>query len=230
MEENKVLLPDLHIGNLIINFMKRYSISQAHLAGEINMATPNVNRLLKRESMDTDLIYIISYKLEHNFFADISGDIDQGDSFALVNVPLGKHIEKRLKELNMTQSHFASILGVSAAEVSRLIKKESFDAHKLMKISALLRYNFFRDFYKFDHFTEVESAPMVSVIKKYELIHAKNGESVTQEATSSIDILKRYEELIIDNNRLKTENKRLSSEVVRLKQLLDTLGISYINS
>ena len=221
MRENNVKFPDFHVGNLIINFMKRYSISQAYLAREINMATPNVNRLLKRESMETSLIYMISFKLQHNFFADISGDVDEGESFPLVDAPLGNHIEKRLKELNMTQSHFASMLGVSAAEVSRIIKKESFDAHKLLNISRILEYNFFRDFYKFDHFTEVESSPMASIIKKYELTHAINNESVIQEKSSSIDLLKRYEELIIENDRLKTENQRLLSEVTQLKQLLD---------
>ena len=55
MGKNIVQFPDFHVGNLIINFMKKYSISQAYLAREIDMATPNVNRLLKRESMDTSL-------------------------------------------------------------------------------------------------------------------------------------------------------------------------------
>lgn len=230
MSKNNAQFQDFHVGNLIINFMKKCSISQAYLAREINMATPNVNRLLKRESMDTFLIYEISFKLQHNFFADISGDTDDEDSFALADVPLGKHIEKRLKELNMTQSHFASILGVSSAEVSRLIKKNSFDAKKLLNISRLLDYNFFRDYYNFDRFTEVESCQMVGVIKKYELTHGKINEPVTPEAISSNELLNRYEELIIDNNRLKTENQRLSSEVMRLKKLLDTLGVNYINS
>lgn len=229
MSENIAKFPDFHVGNLIINFMKTYSISQAYLAREIDMATSNVNRMLKRESMETDLIYVISLKLQHNFFADISGDTDDKVSFRLAQVPLGKHIEKRLKELNMTQSHFASILNVSSAEVSRLIRKDSFDAKKLLNISRLLDYNFFRDYYNFDRFTEVESCQMVGVIKKYEFTYRKISAPVTPEAVSSNGLLNRYEELIIDNDRLKTENQRLTSEVMHLKKVLESLGIDYVN-
>ena len=143
MDNKKVTLADFHVGNLIISYLKRNNIPQAHLARELGMATPNVNRLLKRESMDTNLILEISEKLKHNFFADISGDTEEGKAYVLIHAQVGNSIESRLKELKMTQTQFAAIFEVTPAEVSRLIKKDSFDAQKLLKISTHINYNFF---------------------------------------------------------------------------------------
>lgn len=154
MNNDKVVLADFHIGNLIISFLKRNNVSQAHLARELGMATPNVNRLLKRESMDTTLLLEISEKLKHNFFAEISGDIEEGKPYILIHTQIGIRIETRLKELKMTQTQFATLLDVTPAEVSRLVKKDSFDAQKLLKISRLLNYNFFQDFYQYSHHSE----------------------------------------------------------------------------
>ena len=138
----------MNIGNLIITFLENKNLPQAYLAKELNMPTSNLSRLLKRESMDTDKLLDISIKLKHNFFADICGDEINGENLSLTLVPVGRQIENRLKELKITQSKFAVLLDVTPAEISRLLKKTSFDVLKLLKISSILDYNFFQDFYE----------------------------------------------------------------------------------
>ena len=194
MDNNKVILDDFHVGNLIISFLKKSNIPQARLAKELGMATPNVNRLLKRESMDTTLLFKISKILNHNFFAEISGEIDEDKSFILIHVHIGNRIETRLKELKMTQTQLATILDVTPAEVSRLIKKDSFDAQKLLKISRLLNYNFFQDYYKSDHLYEGNHVDELTVI------------------------LKRNEELVAENTRLKDYLKEVYSKMQEFKE------------
>ena len=200
MGDNYVVIPDFHAGNLIISFLKNNHIPQAHLARELDMATPNLNRLLKRDSIDTELLRIISEKLRHNFFADISGDVEEGDYFALASVPVGQHIEKRIKELQMTQSQLASILKVTPAEVSRLLKKESFDAQKLLKISRILNYNFFQDFYNFSESTEFDENSIVAVIKRYEEKNERMQKAIDKMASEIAQLRKKLEDAGIDND------------------------------
>ena len=194
MDNVRVDLADFHVGNLIIRFLRTHNIPQAHLARDLDMATPNLNRLLKRESMDTGLIMEISEKLKHNFFADIAGDKAEGKPCNLIHVHIGNRIETKLRELNMTQTKFATILGVTPAEVSRLVKKESFDAQKLLKISRLLNYNFFRDFYQFFHLPDEKM----------------------RDAWKSV--LKRNEELVAENARLKDYLKDVYSKMQKFKE------------
>lgn len=194
MDNNKVILNDFHVGNLIISFLKKSNITKAHLARELGMATPNVNRLLKRESMDTTLLFKISKILNHNFFAEISGEIDEDKSFILIHVHIGNRIETRLKELKMTQTQLATILDVTPAEVSRLIKKDSFDAQKLLKISRLLNYNFFQDFYQYSSHTENRSID------------------------GWASIMKRNEELVAENARLRDYLKDVYSKMQKFKE------------
>ena len=187
MNKNEPIIECSHIGKLIINFLKNKNLPQAYLAKELNMPTSNLSRLLKRESMDTDKLLDISIKLKHNFFADISGDEKNGENLSLTLVPVGSHIENRLKELKITQSKFAALLDVTPAEISRLLKKRSFDVLKLLKISHLLDYNFFQDFYESN-------------------LDENNG------------IIKRYEELVIENNRLKEELKVSRAKIKELEE------------
>lgn len=194
-----IKLSDFHVGNLIISFLKKNNISQAHLARELSMATSNVNRLLKRDSMETNLILDISNKLNHNFFADISGDIQEGKPYTLITPQIGENIEKRLKELKLTQSQFATMLNVTSAEVSRLIRKDSFDAQKLLKISRILDYDFFRDFYQYTNGLE-------------------DGK-----VDGWASLLKRNEELVVENAQYR---EFLKSSLAVLEQWKDEKGLS----
>lgn len=190
MDNNKVIIDDFHVGNLITSFLKKNNITKAHLARELGMATPNVNRLLKRESMNTTLLLEISEKLKHNFFADISGDTNEGTSYTLVHPNIGIHIDTRLRELKMTQTQLANNLGVTSAEISRLTKKDSFDIQKLLQISRLLNYNFFQAFY--------------------------HSEDSNLEGWSAI--MKRNEELVVENIRIKDSLRELYSKLQKYKE------------
>lgn len=192
-------LSDFHVGDLIISFLKTSNIPQAHLARELSMATSNVNRLLKRDSMDTSLLLEISKKLNHTFFADISGDVQENKPFTFVSPQIGKHIEERLKELKMTQTQFATILNVTPAEVSRLIRKESFDVQKLLRISRILNYNFFKDFYQYT-----------------------NGQERSK-AEGWASLLKRNEELIVENTKYRDF---LNNSLGVLEQWREEKGLS----
>lgn len=197
-----IKLSDFHAGNLIISFLKKSNIPQAHLARELNMATSNVNRLLKRDSMETSLLLEISNKLNHNFFADISGDVQEGKPYTLVSPQIGKHIEERLKELKMTQSQFAAILNVTPAEVSRLIRKESFDVQKLLKICRTLNYDFFRDFYRYiDKTEENKFGGWASLLKRNEELVAENTrmKEYLREVYSKMQKFKEDNDVSIDN-------------------------------
>ncbi len=189
-----IKLSDFHAGNLVISFLKKSNIPQAHLARELSMATSNVNRLLKRDSMDTSLLLEISKKLNHNFFADISGDVQENKPFTLVSPQIGKHIEERLKELKMTQTQFATILNVTPAEVSRLIRKESFDTQKLLNISRILNYNFFQDFYQYTNDQEESKADgWASLLKRNEELAVENAQ-YREFLRSSLEVLGQWKD------------------------------------
>ena len=139
-------LSDFHVGDLIISFLKTSNIPQAHLARELSMATSNVNRLLKRDSMDTSLLLEISKKLNHNFFADISGDVQENKPFTFVSPQIGKHIEERLKELKMTQTQLAALMGCSQQYVSKVLKgQENLSLETMSKIEDCLEISILHD-------------------------------------------------------------------------------------
>ena len=209
MSENIPNYEDFHVGNMIITWLKINNLPQAHLARLLGMPTSNLNRLLKRKSMYTDMLLQISVKLGHNFFADICGEEEPDEGFILTDAPIGKHIENRLKELKMTQTKFASLLGVTSAEISRMVRNTSFDVLKLLKISRLLDYNFFQDFYKINDPDEAENNSLTAWIR-------------------------RYEHLVIENNMLQSEvtllKERIKSQQSQIGKLEKDLGIKFDTS
>ena len=100
----------------------------------------------------------------------------------------------------MTQSQLASILKVTPAEVSRLLKKESFDAQKLLKISRILNYNFFQDFYNFSESTEFDENSIVAVIKRYEEKNERMQKAIDKMASEIAQLRKKLEDAGIDND------------------------------
>ena len=141
-------MPDVHVGNMILDYLNKNRITQAELARGLKLDSSYLHRLLVKKSMETDRLLEICYALSYNFFPAFCNDTkayENGTSFG--HVELGTRIEKRLKEIEMTQVEFADKLGVSQSEVSRLLRKTSFETDKLTLISRLLGYNFFHDFY-----------------------------------------------------------------------------------
>jgi hypothetical protein len=60
----------LHIGTLIGNELKRQRRPAAWLAQEICCDRTNVYKILRKGSIDTELLCRISVALKHDFFAD----------------------------------------------------------------------------------------------------------------------------------------------------------------
>lgn len=180
MDKTGFIMPDVHVGELILKYLNDNNISQGYLAKRIDMPASNLSRLLKKKSMNTRKLYLISYELDHNFFEAFMRpeDIYENDDRPMGCPIIGELIEKRMKEINMNQTEFAAKLETTQSDISRILKRKDMETEKLSRISTILDYNFFRDYYKDSNVVDFETG-------------------------APIDFLKRYEELVIENERLK---------------------------
>lgn len=147
-------------------------------------------------------------KLEHNFFAIYGNDPDlmNAGTYKITMPELGLHIEKRMKDLRMTQMEFATAIGIARSDVNRILRKISFDTDKLRVISDALNYNFFKDFY---------SAKNDSLTKEQ------------QNEQSNMGMILRLEELAGENRLQKQEIENLKKENLYLKTKLIEAGIEF---
>lgn len=183
---NEVKLTDIHIGEAIDKWIRTHNITQAKFAQLLSMPTSNAVRLLKKKTMDARLLQAIGLQLRHNFFREfVAGKTFDGEDTQTMIVNIGTSINRRLKELKMTQTEFAAGLGIYQPEVSKILKQGSIDTGKLAAISELLDYNFFEEY-------------------------IPKGEGTNEtEGKISNDILQRLETLIIENANQRTEIERL---------------------
>lgn len=65
-------MPLVHMGNMVRTELERQGKTIAWLAEQLNMQCPNCYRLLRSQSMNTDMLRRVSILLEHDFFADCS--------------------------------------------------------------------------------------------------------------------------------------------------------------
>ena len=204
MDKVGFFMPDVHVGNLILSYLRENNISQGYLAKLLNMPTSNLSRLLKRKSMNTRKLYNISDVLDHNFFYAFMNpeDIYEDDDRPMGLPEIGWEIEKRLDELGMNQTEFATKLNTTQSDDSRILKRDDIDTDKLVRISRVLEYNFFNYYYK-----------------DYNVVDFNTGVPVP--------FLKRYEELVIENERVKgklleieRERESLLEEIEKLKKQL----------
>ena len=68
---------DYHIGNAIKAVLKEQERSEAWLARKVHCDPGNFNRILKRPSMDMDLLRRICINLNYNFFTDYGNFVKQ---------------------------------------------------------------------------------------------------------------------------------------------------------
>jgi len=208
MERIELNIPDIHVGNLISDYLKSINRPQAYLAKMLNMASTNLSKLLKKKSIETEKLFDISMKLEHNFFAVFGNDQDLMDAgtYKITMPELGLLIEKRMKDLKMTQMEFATAIGIARSDVNRILRKISFDTDKLRNISEALNHNFFKDFY---------SAKDIPISK----------EQMDERHMASLVL--RLEELAIENDRLKHDLQSSVEENERLKKLITDAGLKF---
>ncbi len=195
MGQEVISIPDIHAGNMILGYLKNNGISQAKLARDLKVDSAYLNRLLKKKSIETDRLFDICMVLGYNFFAAFCNDEVYTDGNYTIGIPdLGLHIERQMKAIKMTQTDFAARLGVTQPDISKILKKTSFDTDKLANISLILNYNFFHDF--------------------YEEIPDSDEKAMLQHQTY---LLRRFEELTIENERLRNEVEALKRENAELK-------------
>ena len=191
-----IQIPDIHIGNEISSYLKDRGVSKAKLARDLGMDSAYLGRLLSKKSLETKTLISICNALEHNFFILWCPDIQSNDLIsAPVEAPycIGKIIDLRLRELKMTQIDFASRGGIPRSDYARVTKKTSFDTDKLAQISRILGKNFFNEY----------------------CLNKKQVNSNTPEGDSLL--IKRYENLVIENSRLKQELTDARMEIARLR-------------
>ncbi len=195
MAEETVFLQDIHVGNAIIRHLKEIGEKQSYLARLLDMPTSNLTRILKRSSMETHRLFEISMKLEYNFFALFGNDTDLLERYSLGEPEVGLCIEKRLNKLEMLRADFASALGVKPTDISRILKRTSFETDKLLLISRILNYNFFKDFY---HEIPISVEDQDKSIKSF--------------------IETKYDEMLLENNRLRNELVSVKNELASVKE------------
>ena len=61
-------MKSVHIGSLVNLRLKQLGMTKAEFARRINKTPQNIHDLLNRESVDTNLLVIISEVLNYNFF------------------------------------------------------------------------------------------------------------------------------------------------------------------
>lgn len=69
----------MHIGNRILEVLKQKHITVNEFAVMCASDRTNMYRILKRESIDIELLLRYSIKLQHNFFKDLSEDFEKNN-------------------------------------------------------------------------------------------------------------------------------------------------------
>ena len=93
----------------------------------------------------------------------------------------------------MSQIDFASRGGVPRSDYARVTKKTSFDTDKLAQISRILGKNLFNEYF----------------------LNKKQANNDTSDGDNLL--IKRYENLVIENSRLKQELTDARMEIARLR-------------
>lgn len=195
MTEESVFLQDIHVGDAIIRHLKEIGKKQSDLARLLDMPTSNLTRILKRSSMETHRLFDICMKLDYNFFALFGNDTNLLEKYSLGEPEVGLCIERQLNKLGMLRADFASALGIKPTDVSRILKRTSFETEKLLLISRILNYNFFKEFY-----------------------HEIPTSLEEQDKRLKTFIETKYDEMLIENNRLNNELSMLRNELASLKE------------
>ena len=200
MKDNYLIqVPDIHIGNEILSFLKSKGIYITTLARTIRMDPSNLGRTLKRKSMETLMLIKISQAIGHNFFLLWIEDTTPEQFSSTIaeepNEAIGNSVKIRMNELNITQKVFAARLGITQPGINRLLNKTSINTDYLAHISRLLGKNFFKEF----------------------CFDKKQIQADKEETASTNLLISRYEKLVLEISRLKQELTDARMEIARLR-------------
>jgi len=113
-------LQSIHIGQAIDKVLKGSDITQAKLAELIGVHQTDITRLIKKQSIDSGKLTTISRVLNHNFFLDFYGNIEETATDLAVKA--GYYMGKYNKLLIDYERINRELLD-SQAEVDRLRRK-----------------------------------------------------------------------------------------------------------
>lgn len=218
-----------YIGNIVVGQritekLKEIGMTKAELSRALNMNQSNLNKLLKKDSIETSKLVVISRAMKYNFFKEFCRSFEyvveqlSDEEFYITEVNVGELVDKRIKELGLTQQQVAEKVMAIQSEtkdlmysvspdprpedtvfkqqyVSIITKRSSADTKMLYYISRALNYNFFEGFY-----TKEETKPQPS---------KKNVPW----------------ELIVKGQQLSIENADLKHKVNVLRHILQTMAV-----
>ena len=154
-------LANKHVGEMIFERSKETRMSRVDLAHVLGLYPSNLNRFLKKETIDTGKLAEISKAMQYNFFKEFCRTKEYVDTylknedFSINEVHIGSLIEKRMKELHLTQKEFAeklnaiqNIVNLRQQRISIIVNCPSIDTGLLCHISVLLSCNFFEAYYQ----------------------------------------------------------------------------------
>lgn len=82
----------VHIGRIIEERLREVGMKKSELARRINKARQNINDILNRKSMDTELLYSISVALDYDFFQHYVMELNNSD---VISEPGGEYSKLR---------------------------------------------------------------------------------------------------------------------------------------
>ena len=116
------------------------------------------------------------------------------EDIGLKTVHLGEKIAQRIKQLGINKSEFARRLGILQQRVNTILEKDSIDTARLMQISQILEFNFFKLY--------VEEEPY---------IHAVSSNVITGDGNSTT---------FTSDKELQTQNEMLKEKVALLEGII----------
>ena len=186
---NNVLIqiPDIHIGNEISFYLKDRGVSKAKLARDLGMDSAYLGRLLSKKSLETKTLISICNALNHNFFILWCPDIQSND---LISAPVeAPDCIGKIIDLRLREIKMSQIDFASRGGIPRS------DYARVTKKTSfrILGKNLFNEYF----------------------LNKKQANNDTSDGDSLL--IKRYENLVIENSRLKQELTDARMEIARLR-------------
>lgn len=256
-------LENVNIGNRIKEVQQIKGISKAELSRVLNMNQSNLDKLLNKFSIKTSKLVEISKALKYNFFKDFCvedgtyHDIFRNEegleiNFEIIDVNIGALIEKRMKELCLTQKEVANklnlafgLLNIKQQNISVIVKKNTIDTELLVFISSVLQYNFFKEFYYnlsgIEHKNKYNMETRTTdLLKRLVLFHGAKPEVeaiqeyarvIEKEIRKSIcdEIMKNVTEKVTEKANENATDKLLDSKLFEFALTVRTLNILKLN-
>ena len=143
---------DLHIGSLIKHRAKNLRIGPTDLGKKLDYSKIDVNKMFKRQSVQTELLVRVSKVLDHNFFIyyfDLCEKSTPSTDFqigSLHDLPIGPRVKAVAKENQIASEKLAEMINIEKDAIPIIYQRDSLDTNFLYKLSLALKHNFFSDF------------------------------------------------------------------------------------